>query len=372
MNIVVRYPKEVGEINLAGIAASVRMNEAFSDKSFSVQFLSEDEEPKGLQPDEMILWVEGLFPLLSKNLLSSLVRHVNKQGNTAIFTRGRPGLGLLGLKRAEDLPKNFQFQEWNIQNHPYEPGFDPLFLYPLETTRDRTILNQHFFQTKREELITNGVGFLEPSTVWIDECVHVEAGVWIDANVRISGMSRICSGAHISQGCVITDATINTGAEIKPYSVISESWVGANVDVGPFAHVRPGCHLGDGSRVGNFVETKKTRLGAGSKASHLTYLGNTETGKDCNIGAGTITCNYDGINKSQTVLGDRVFVGSDSKLIAPITLGDDSYVAAGSTISQDVPPNALAISRARQENKEGLAEKLREKARRKAEKNQIS
>ncbi|PIE88937.1 MAG: hypothetical protein CR997_13835 [Acidobacteria bacterium] len=366
MNIFVRYPLQLGELSIAGQTAANRMSEAFTDEIFSVSFLGESQWPEKSLLEQPFLWIEGLFPLLSLPFLRKLEKETRQHKKIAVFMSERPDWGIVGSLGDPSLC-SMALQDWVKENRPYKPRFDPLHLYPLKTNRDHGILNQHFFQLKREELMAKGVYFLEPSMVWVEEFVHVEQGVRIDPQVQIKGMSRIGTGASVGQGCIITDSTIETGAEIRPYSVIQDSWIGRNASVGPFAHIRPGSQLEENTRVGNFVETKKAKLGKGSKASHLTYLGDTVIGQDCNIGAGTITCNYDGYNKSRTTLGDRVFIGSDSQLIAPVNLGNDSYVGAGSTISKDVPANALAIARARQENKLGLAAKLREKARKRKE-----
>ena len=160
---------------------------------------------------------------------------------------------------------------------------------------------------------------------------------------------EIGQGAVVEPGCVLTGATrIGEGARIRAHSVLEDAVVGEGAIVGPFARLRPGTLLGRGVHVGNFVETKNARLGEGTKANHLTYLGDAEIGAGVNVGAGTITCNYDGVQKHKTVLGDGVFVGSDSQLVAPVTVGKGAYVGAGSTITKDVPEDALALSRAPQ------------------------
>jgi bifunctional UDP-N-acetylglucosamine pyrophosphorylase/glucosamine-1-phosphate N-acetyltransferase len=156
---------------------------------------------------------------------------------------------------------------------------------------------------------------------------------------------------------VVTDSAIGDGTELKPYSVLDDARVGFDCIIGPFARLRPGTVLDEKVHVGNFVETKKSHLGRGTKANHLSYLGDATIGRDCNIGAGTITCNYDGVNKMQTRLGDGVFIGSDSQLIAPVTVGDKAYVGSGTTVTDDVPAGALALSRAPQVNKEGWVAK---------------
>ena len=204
-----------------------------------------------------------------------------------------------------------------------------------------------------------GVTLVHPATTFIDEGVEIGPDTTIGPNVSISGGCEIGSGVTIGQGSVLTHSTVGDGTEVKPYSVLEEAVVGPRCHVGPFARLRPGTVLDEGVHVGNFVETKKTRLKKGSKANHLAYLGDADIGANCNIGAGTITCNYDGVNKHQTVLGDGVFVGSDTQLVAPVKVGDGAFIGAGSTITENVPANALGLSRAPQQLKEGWAERRR-------------
>jgi bifunctional UDP-N-acetylglucosamine pyrophosphorylase/glucosamine-1-phosphate N-acetyltransferase len=165
---------------------------------------------------------------------------------------------------------------------------------------------------------------------------------------------------------VLTDVVVESGAHLKPYTVAAKSHIGVDAETGPFTHLRPDSVMEEGSKLGNFVEMKKTRLGKGSKASHLSYLGDGQIGADVNIGAGTIFCNYDGVNKHTTTLEDGVFIGSDSQLVAPLVIGKGAYVATGTTVTKNVPAEALALSRTKQENKEGYATRL--KARFKASK----
>ena len=157
----------------------------------------------------------------------------------------------------------------------------------------------------------------------------------------------------IGPGCVISDSTIADGCVIKPCSVIEKAIIDNNVEVGPFARLRPGTHLKQNSKVGNFVEVKNTQLGMGSKASHLSYLGDTEVGSNVNIGAGTITCNYDGANKHKTIIKDGAFIGSDSQLVAPVTIGENSTIGAGSTITSDTEDGELTLSRTTQKTIKG-------------------
>jgi bifunctional UDP-N-acetylglucosamine pyrophosphorylase/glucosamine-1-phosphate N-acetyltransferase len=170
-------------------------------------------------------------------------------------------------------------------------------------------------------------------------------------------------GCRIGQGVVITDSVLGEGVEVRPYCVIEHAQVGAGSKVGPFARLREGTDLAEGVHVGNFVETKKARLHRGAKANHLAYLGDTEIGEGTNIGAGVITCNYDGVRKHRTTIGRNVFVGSDTQLVAPVSIGDGALIGAGSTITQDVPGDAVSLSRAPQVNREGAASRLRSRQR---------
>jgi bifunctional UDP-N-acetylglucosamine pyrophosphorylase/glucosamine-1-phosphate N-acetyltransferase len=158
---------------------------------------------------------------------------------------------------------------------------------------------------------------------------------------------------HIASYSVVTDSTIGEGVLLRNGCIVSESVVAAGAKLGPYAHLRPGSDIGEDAHIGNFVETKQVRMGRGSKANHLTYLGDAVIGAGTNIGAGAITCNYDGVSKHTTTIGDGVFVGSDSTLVAPLTVGDGAYIAAGSCITEDIPPHALALGRSRQTTKPG-------------------
>lgn len=193
----------------------------------------------------------------------------------------------------------------------------------------------------------------------IDDTVEIGEDAVIEAGVVLRGRTRIGAGALIDVGSVVTDCEIGAGAVLKPYSVMSASSVGEAAQIGPFSHLRPDSEIGPEAHLGNFVETKKTRMRRGAKANHLAYLGDADVGERANIGAGTIVCNYDGYQKRRTVIGEGVFVGSDSQLVAPLTIGKGAYVATGTTVTQDVPEDALAIGRARQENKVGYAPRLR-------------
>jgi bifunctional UDP-N-acetylglucosamine pyrophosphorylase/glucosamine-1-phosphate N-acetyltransferase len=193
----------------------------------------------------------------------------------------------------------------------------------------------------------------------IDDSVVIGEDARIEAGAHLRGSTTIGTGAVVDAGVVVSDSTIGEGATIKPYSVVVESQVGARAQIGPFAHLRPQSRVEDEAHIGNFVETKKTRVGKGAKANHLAYLGDGDIGDGANVGAGTIFCNYDGFSKHPTIIGAGAFIGSDSQLVAPVTIGKGAYVATGTTVTKDVPDDALAISRTKQENKLGYAARLK-------------
>jgi bifunctional UDP-N-acetylglucosamine pyrophosphorylase/glucosamine-1-phosphate N-acetyltransferase len=203
------------------------------------------------------------------------------------------------------------------------------------------------------ELMCAGVSLVDPGHSYIDRGVRIGSDTVVQPNCTISGATIIGSGCTIENGVSISDCSIGDNCHIKAGSVLEGSQLCAGVSVGPMAHLRPGTLLNDHVKIGNFVETKKIVMGEGSKASHLTYLGDAEIGSNVNIGCGTITCNYDGVNKHRTVIGDDVFIGSDVQLVAPVSVGRNSLVAAGTTVTVDVPPDSLAISRVPQVNKAG-------------------
>ncbi|MFI5301490.1 MAG: bifunctional UDP-N-acetylglucosamine diphosphorylase/glucosamine-1-phosphate N-acetyltransferase GlmU, partial [Polyangiales bacterium] len=204
-----------------------------------------------------------------------------------------------------------------------------------------------------------GVTIRDPHAVEIHDEVTIAEDVTIERGVVLRGNTCIASGATIDVGCVLTHVTVEAGATIKPYTIATDSIIGPRAVVGPFSHLRPATVLAEESHVGNFVELKKTTLGKRSKANHLAYLGDGVVGEDVNVGAGTIFCNYDGFNKHVTTLEDGAFIGSDSQLVAPVRVGKGAYVATGTTVTRDVPADALAISRVKQENKEGYASRIR-------------
>jgi bifunctional UDP-N-acetylglucosamine pyrophosphorylase/glucosamine-1-phosphate N-acetyltransferase len=210
---------------------------------------------------------------------------------------------------------------------------------------------------RNDELMASGVTLVDPGSAWIGPDVTVGAGTVIHPNVYLEGHTHIGSGCEINAGVRIIDSTIDDGVVVNNFCVISGSRVRTGARIGPFAHIRPQSDVGEGAHVGNFTELKKTTLGKGSKANHLSYLGDATIGEKVNVGAGTITCNYDGVHKHPTVIEDGAFIGSDSQLVAPVRVGKGAYVAAGSSIVEDVPAGALGIARGKQVNKDGWVEK---------------
>jgi len=214
-------------------------------------------------------------------------------------------------------------------------------------------LERKYQQDMHEELLRNGVTLIDPARLDIRGNVDIASDVEIDINVILEGEVKIDSDARIGAGCILKNCTIGAGTVLHPYTVIEDAVIGKNCQLGPFARVRPGTEMKDTAKLGNFVEVKKAVIGEGSKVNHLSYVGDAELGKDVNIGAGTITCNYDGVNKHKTTIGDGVFIGSNAVLVAPVELQDGAFVAAGSTITKPVPRDSLGIGRAKQTNIDG-------------------
>jgi len=216
-------------------------------------------------------------------------------------------------------------------------------------------IDQRMRQAKCRQLMAEGVTILYPQSCVIDSDVEVGTDTVIEPFVQLLGKTRIGSDSRIRSYSVIADSEIGDRVLILPGCVLDQSVVKSGARLGPYSRLRPGSEIGEGAHVGNFVETKKIKMGKGSKANHLTYLGDAEIGEGVNIGAGTITCNYDGMHKHKTVIEDGVFVGSDATLVAPVKLGKGAYVAAASCVTDDVPADALVLGRARQIIKEGWA-----------------
>ena len=214
---------------------------------------------------------------------------------------------------------------------------------------------------KNREVMLGGATLEDAATTYIDAGVTIGADTVIGPGVSLRGNTKIGSGCEIQSGCKLTNAIVGDRVLVRDHTIIVDSRVEAGAKIGPFAHLRPESDIGENAHVGNFVELKKTRLGRGSKANHLAYLGDATVGEGANIGAGTITCNYDGVHKHPTIIEDGAFIGSDSQLIAPVRIGKGAYVGAGSSITKDVPADALAVARGQQRNLDGWAAARRAK-----------
>jgi bifunctional UDP-N-acetylglucosamine pyrophosphorylase / glucosamine-1-phosphate N-acetyltransferase len=221
-------------------------------------------------------------------------------------------------------------------------------------------IDQHMRAAKCQELMAEGVTIFYPQTCVIDNDVEISADSIIEPFVQILGNTKIGSDCVVRSYSIIRDSEIGDGVTVRPGCILDSAVVKSRAVIGPYSHLRPGSEIGEGAHVGNFVETKKIKLGKGSKANHLTYLGDAEIGEGVNIGAGTITCNYDGTNKFKTIIEDGVFIGSDSTLVAPVRIGKGAYVGAATCITEDVPADSLGLGRAKQIVKEGWAKRKRE------------
>ncbi|MHC3045806.1 bifunctional UDP-N-acetylglucosamine diphosphorylase/glucosamine-1-phosphate N-acetyltransferase GlmU [Acinetobacter nosocomialis] len=233
-------------------------------------------------------------------------------------------------------------------------SIQPELAFEVEGVNDRlqlAALERDFQQQQAKELMQQGVTFADPARFDLHGSVKVGHDVRIDVNVIIEGDCELGDFVEIGAGCILKNTKIAAGTKVQPYSVFDGAIVGENTQIGPFARLRPGAKLANEVHIGNFVEVKNTTIGLGSKANHFTYLGDAEIGADSNIGAGTITCNYDGANKHKTTIGDAVFIGSNSSLVAPVTIGNGATVGAGSVITKDVAEQSLSFERAQQISK---------------------
>lgn len=289
--------------------------------------------------------------------------------NTGIYGfRVRPLLESLGKLTTDNAHREYYLTDVAFllvrgrQKVVALPTMDPEETLGINTRAELARLDSMLRMRKNVELMQSGVTLFQPESCIIDAAVEIASDTTIDPCVQILGRTRIGSDCRIHSYTIIRDCEIGDNVVVRPGCILSESRVAAGAILGPYSHLRPGSDIGEGAHVGNFVETKKARLGKGSKANHLTYLGDSEIGENVNIGAGTITCNYDGVHKHTTVIEDGAFIGSDSTLVAPVRVGRGAYVGAASCITQDVPPEALAIARGLQVNKEDWVRKKKQSA----------
>jgi len=283
-----------------------------------------------------------------------------REVNTGIFMadseRLRAWLGKIGCdnaKREYYLP--------DILGHARDEGDDIQGVIApdacdLEGANDRrqlASLERRYQRRMRAALMDAGVQLMDPERVDVRGTVAAGRDVLIDINVVLEGRVTLGDGVRVGPGSVLKDCALAAGTTVKAHCVLEEIETTGPCEIGPFARLRPGTVLSSGCRIGNFVETKNTRLGEGSKANHLSYVGDSEVGSGVNIGAGTITCNYDGANKHRTVIEDGAFIGSDTQLVAPVTVGRGATIGAGTTLTRDAPPDALTVSRAKQTTLKG-------------------
>ena len=277
--------------------------------------------------------------------------------------------GICALPAAKLIPWLDQLQGNNVQGELYLTDVigmavrDGVRVLSIDAEEDEVTgindraqlaqLERVYQHREAQRLMAEGVTIADPARLDIRGAVSAGEDCFIDVNVVLQGDVKLGSGVTLGPGAVVTDTEIGDGTVIHPHTVIEGSVIGRNCQLGPFARVRPGSEFSDKAKIGNFVETKKAFLGPGSKASHLAYLGDTTLGADCNVGAGTITCNYDGINKHRTEIGDNVFVGTNATLVAPLEIEDGAYVAAGSVVTTKVEAGDLAVGRGRQRNIKG-------------------
>ena len=232
---------------------------------------------------------------------------------------------------------------------------EPQLAFEVEGVNDRVqlaALEREFQNFQAKQLMQQGVHLIDPTRFDLRGNLTAGKDVRIDINVIIEGDCELGDGVEIGAGCILKNTKIAAGTKVQPYSVFDQAVVGEDAQIGPFSRLRPGAVLANEVHIGNFVEVKNSQIGLGSKANHFTYLGDAEVGAGSNIGAGTITCNYDGANKFKTIIGDQVFIGSNSSLVAPVTIANGATVGAGSTITRDVAEQCLAVERSKQFTKE--------------------
>ncbi len=221
----------------------------------------------------------------------------------------------------------------------------------VNSKAELAVLERQYQMNQADRLLQAGVTLADPARLDVRGELHCGRDVSIDVNCIFEGRVVLGDGVRVGANCLLRDATIGAGTEVRPFTLIEEATIGANARIGPYARIRPGTELADEVHIGNFVEVKASTFGRGSKANHLAYVGDSTVGSDVNIGAGTITCNYDGARKHRTVIEDDVHIGSDVQLVAPVTVGKGATIAAGATITEDVPPGGLTLTQKKQVTK---------------------
>ncbi|MDI7261154.1 MAG: bifunctional UDP-N-acetylglucosamine diphosphorylase/glucosamine-1-phosphate N-acetyltransferase GlmU, partial [Thermodesulfobacteriota bacterium] len=306
-------------------------------------------------------WLERIVEEKDASDEERLIREIN----TGIFCMRAPflteGLKEIGKENAQgeyyltDLVGVARKKDLRCSAHM---AANPTEVMGINTREDLAIANEALRQEKVKELMLSGVTIIDPRTAYVDRTVEVGKDTILHPNCTLQGKTRIGERCSVEPNTKILDSVIGNEVTIRSSSVITESKIEDGASIGPFAHLRPLSEVKTNAKIGNFVEVKKSVIGKGSKANHLAYIGDSLVGEEVNIGAGTITCNYDGFEKHQTVIGDRVFVGSNVELVAPVKVGSHASIGAGTTVTKDVPEGALAISRMKQKNVRGWSKKM--------------
>lgn len=291
----------------------------------------------------------------------------SSEANSGVYLIKKDVLNL--LKEIKENPRKGEFYLTDIVEIAVSKGYkvdaysiaEEDELIGINNREELSLAMKYLSERVVKEWMSEGVTIYDPLSVWVSPSVKIGKDTIIYPNVFLEGNTIIGQNCIIYQGTRILDSIIEDNVQIKDCTVIESSHIKSGSNIGPFAHIRPESIIGQNCRIGNFVEIKKSLIGDGTKASHLSYIGDSEVGKNVNIGAGTITCNYDGKKKHKTTIEDDVFIGSDTQLVAPVKIGKGSYIGAGSTITKDVPPDALAVSRTPQKNIEGWAKRKKVK-----------
>ncbi|MCO4744758.1 MAG: hypothetical protein KC912_08215 [Proteobacteria bacterium] len=354
MRALVYLPDSLDDAQICGISVRALLSRTCREAGLEPSF----NATRGSGP---VLAFDGRFVLLGAEALAEHLERASEGGTLVDWERR--AIAVLSLEGdADDTAESLLEAAPGPSREP-DAAHEP---YAADDLWALTQLTQSFHAKIVERHARAGVRFLAPERVLIDETVTIASGVTLWPGVVLRGSTTLEAGAEIQAGAVLTDTLVGAGATVKPYTVTESAHIGAGSAVGPMAHLRPGAHLVQDNKVGNFVEVKKTRMERGSKASHLTYLGDASVGEDANIGAGTITCNYDGWGKYPTKIGARAFIGSNSALVAPISIGDGAIVGAGSILSADVAEDALAVERGETRILKGYAPRLHRRNKSKA------
>jgi bifunctional UDP-N-acetylglucosamine pyrophosphorylase/glucosamine-1-phosphate N-acetyltransferase len=306
-------------------------------------------------------WLERIVEEKDSSEEEKLIREIN----TGIFSIKAPflidGLKEIGQENAQgeyyltDLVEIGRKRGVRCSAHMVA---DPTEVMGINTRADLAVANEVLRQEKVMDLMLSGVTIIDPKTAYVDKTVEIGKDTIVHPNCVLQGKTKIGERCVIESNVRIVDSLIGKEVLVRSNSVITESKIDDGASIGPFAHLRPLTEIKANAKIGNFVEVKKSVIGKGTKANHLTYIGDSLVGEEVNVGAGTIVCNYDGFEKHQTIIGDRVFVGSNVELVAPVKVGSRSSIGAGTTVTKDVPEGALAISRVRQKNIKGWSKKL--------------